>query len=168
MNLATSAGSGPSHTMKQSNIHLFLKIVSPLLLIKCSPSFHSQALNRIVNTEFLCFFAPIPPHSTTSGSSLQRSPGAALGKVTSDFLLDTHISLQLLDDFSAFDGSWPHYHQILIVLAFCDSQCNFLALFYALLLPPHENIQALQGSIFSSPPILCKMRVSFFIFLNYF
>lgn len=65
MNLATSAGSGPSHTMKQSNIHLFLKIVSPLLLIKCSPSFHSQALNRIVNTEFLCFFAPIPPHSTT-------------------------------------------------------------------------------------------------------
>lgn len=61
MNLATSAGSGPSHTMKQSNIHLFLKIVSPLLLIKCSPSFHSQALNRIVNTEFLCFFTPIPP-----------------------------------------------------------------------------------------------------------
>ena len=120
----------------------------------------------MVNTEFLCFFAPFPLIAPPSGSSLQCS-GAALAKVTSDFLLDTHISLQLLDDFSTFDGSWPHYHQILIVLAFCDSWCNFLALFYALFLSLHENIQALQGSTFSSPPILCKMRVSLFFF-NYF
>ena len=58
-----------------------------------------------MNTEFLCFFTSHSPLTAPpSGSVLQCSPGTALGKVTSDVLLDTHISLMLLDDFSAFDG----------------------------------------------------------------
>lgn len=99
INLATSADKCPNHTIKQT-----FKLYS-LLLIKYLP-FIVKLIEIMLSTHFLCTFIYYSLLTAlNSGSCLQGSPGTALGKVTSDLLLDMYLSY-LLDDFSAFDGWW--------------------------------------------------------------